>query len=268
MIARGAGDRRAQEGEGVAGDLVEIGKESAGGAQGGAVEGAEAVERGHAETLAQALLGGDRIEAAPPLLVDHFRRRQAGELGVEGVGRDRAQFEAAGRDVGGGEAAKPADPRHCHQPVGRARIEQGLLGERAGGDDADDGAVDHRLGTSLPRLGRALDLLGDGDPEAALDQPRQIGFGGVNRHPAHRDRLALMLAPRGQRDVEARRRRLGVVEEQFEEVAHPVEKQAIARLRLEREILRHHRRRGAAALRLGGHAERLEGWKARGNGIR
>ena len=107
-----------------------------------------------------------------------------------------------------------------------------------------------RLTTDLAprflRLGRAFDLLGDGDPVAGLDQPRQIGFGGMDRHAAHRDRRAVMLAARGQRDVEAGRGDPGVVEEQFEEVAHPVEEQRPLGLRLQRQILRHHRRRGRA----------------------
>ena len=106
-------------------------------------------------------------------------------------------------------------------------FEQGLLGQRARRDDPDDRAVDHRLGRrALARFGRALDLLGDGDAVAGPDQPREIGLGGVDRHAAHRDRLAVMLAARGQRDVERRRGGPGVVEEQFEEIAHPVEQQA------------------------------------------
>jgi hypothetical protein len=68
-----------------------------------------------------------------------------------------------------------------------------------------------------------------------------------------------MLASRGQGDVEAAGCRLGVIEEQFEEVAHPVEEQAIGRLRLEGEILRHHRGGRGAGLRLGGHGEGIEG---------
>ncbi len=55
-----------------------------------------------------------------------------------------------------------------------------------------------------------------------------------------------MLAAARQRDIERFGRRPGVVEEQFEKIAHAVEQQAIGRLVLEREILRHHRRRCAA----------------------
>ena len=50
-----------------------------------------------------------------------------------------------------------------------------------------------------------------------------------------------MLAARGQRDIEHLRGLPGIVEEQLEEIAHPVEQQAILRLGLEREVLGHHR---------------------------
>jgi len=52
-----------------------------------------------------------------------------------------------------------------------------------------------------------------------------------------------MLATAGQRDVQRCRRRLRILEEQFEKVTHAVEEQAILRFRLQRQILRHHGRR-------------------------
>ena len=169
-------------------------------------------------------------------------------------GAHRGELEPPGRDVGGGDAVERADLGHRDQPVGGARIEQGLLGQRAGRHHPDDGAVDHRFGAALPGLGRAFDLLGDGDAVPGADQPGEIGLGGVDGHAAHRDRRPLMLAARGQRDVEVGRGHPGVVEEQFEEVAHPVEQQAALGLGLQRQILRHHRGRFPACLRLGGHA--------------
>ena len=139
--------------------------------------------------------------------------------------------------------SSPARPTAASQLAAR-EFEQRLLGQRAGRHQPDDRAVDQRLGAArLARLGRALDLLGDGDAVAAADQPREIGFGGMDRHAAHRDRLAVVLAALGQRDVEAWRGGLGVVEEQFEEVAHPVEQQGIPGLGLEAPVLRHHRGR-------------------------
>ena len=63
----------------------------------------------------------------------------------------------------------------------------------------------------------------------------------MDRHAAHRDRLAAVGAALGQRDVEAGRGGLGVVEEQFEEIAHAIEQQGVAGLVLEALVLRHHR---------------------------
>jgi len=76
-----------------------------------------------------------------------------------------------------------------------------------------------------------------------LYQPRQIAFGCMHRHAAHGDGLAAMFTPRGQRNVERLRRSLGVIEEELEKIAHPVKEQAIPGLRLQLQILRHHRRR-------------------------
>ena len=137
---------------------------------------------------------------------DDLRRRQPRQLGVERA-RPAPRPARTGRSRCRRRRCRSARPTFATaaSQLARARIEQRLLGQRAGGDHPDDGAVDHRLGAALLRLGRALDLLGDGDAVAGPDQPREIGFGGVDRHAAHRDRRAVMLAARGQRDVEALR---------------------------------------------------------------
>ena len=75
------------------------------------------------------------------------------------------------------------------------------------------------------------------------DQLLQILVGGVDRHAAHRDVGALVLAALGERDAEGARGDLGVVEEHLVEIAHPVEEQAIGIGGLDLEVLRHHRRR-------------------------
>ena len=87
------------------------------------------------------------------------------------------KLEPPGRNVGGGNAVFVADAAHRGEPVGGPRLEQGLLGQRAGRDQPDDRAVDQRLGTArLARLGRAFDLLGDGDAVPRADQPCEIGL--------------------------------------------------------------------------------------------
>ena len=75
----------------------------------------------------------------------------------------------------------------------------------------------------------------------------------MDRHAAHRHRLPAILAALGERDVEAGRGMLRVVEEQLEEIAHPVEQQGVARLGLEAVILRHHRRLFGGKVVASGH---------------
>ena len=86
-----------------------------------------------------------------------------------------------------------------------------------------------------------VDLIGDGDTVPRLDEPREIAFHRMCGDAAHRNPRAAMLAARGQRDIEHRAGDLRIVEEQLEEIAHAIEEQAIGRLGLERQILRHHR---------------------------
>ena len=87
-----------------------------------------------------------------------------------------------------------------------------------------------------------LDLLADGDPVAEADQALQIVVGPLDRHAAHGNVLPLMLAALGQHDPERPARDLRVLEEQFVEIAHPVEQQAVRVGGLDLHVLRHHRR--------------------------
>ena len=77
---------------------------------------------------------------------------------------------------------------------------------------------------------------------AERDQPVQILVGALDRHAAHRNVAALMLAALGQHDAERARGSLGIVEEQFVEIAHPVEQQTIRIGGLDLDVLLHHRR--------------------------
>jgi len=83
----------------------------------------------------------------------------------------------------------------------------------------------------------------DRDSVTTLDQAREVGFGRMGRHAAHRDRFAGILSAFRESDVEAGRGDPGIVEEQLEKIAHAVKEQGIARLFLEASILSHHRGR-------------------------
>jgi hypothetical protein len=93
---------------------------------------------------------------------------------------------------------------------------------------------------------------------AERDQPVQIFVGALDRHPAHRNVGPEMLAAFGQHDAERARGDFGVGEEQFVEVAHPVEQQAIRIGGLDLDVLLHHWCNAADFVgRYGRHARRL-----------
>ena len=99
---------------------------------------------------------------------------------------------------------------------------------------------------------------------AERDQAVQIFVGALDRHAAHRDVAAEMFAALGEHDAERAAGDFGVVEEQFVEIAHPVEQKAIRIGGLDLDILLHHRRDAARLLgrRAGGEAggsERMGG---------
>ena len=95
-------------------------------------------------------------------------------------------------------------------------------------------------------------MLADRDAMAERDQALEIIVGALDRHAAHADVLALVLAAPGQDDAERAARDLRVLEEQLVEIAHPVEQQAIRIGGLDLEILRHHRREALGLRRRGG----------------
>ena len=133
-----------------------------------------------------------------------------------------------------------------------AGIEQRLLGERARCDQAHHVALHHRLGTALSRLGGVLDLLADRHPASGGDQTLEIIVGGMDRHAAHGNVLAQMLAALGQGDAERARGDFRVLEEQLVEVAHAVEQEAIGIGRLDLQILGDHGRGERSLLCAGG----------------
>ena len=62
-------------------------------------------------------------------------------------------------------------------------------------------------------------------------------------HPCHRNGLAVMFSPRRQCDVEDAGCLYGIFEEELVEIAHAEEQERIGMLCLDRQILRHERRR-------------------------
>ena len=222
----------------------------AGGGDLGAAERAEAVERGDAEVLPQAPLGGGGIEHRggqrrhggahlAPQVAQLLVVISASETSSS-PGSTRAISAAA---PGGSPRRRrtrrsrypprPARSRRRRRPPGErgqeivaARIEKVFLRQRARRHQPHHVAADHRLRAALLRFGRVFQLLADGDAVAERDQALQVVVGGVDRHAAHGNIGTQMLAARGQRDAERPAGGLGVVEEQLVEIAHPVKQQA------------------------------------------
>ena len=178
----------------------------------------------------------------------HLARLQPRKLAGKIARFDRGRDQLTGRDVERGKrqhllsAFLLGGAEERGQEIMRARVEQALLGKRPRRDKADDVTANHRLRPSLPRLGRILELLAHGDTMTLGDETLEIVVSRAHRHAAHRNVLALMLAPLGERDAERARSDLGVLEEQLVEIAHAVEQEAIGVRRLDLEILCDHRR--------------------------
>ncbi len=251
----------------------------AGGRELGAAETAKPVERADAVEFLQAAACGLALEAGigqrrqrrlpfgeqleqrragqQPLGQQDLARHQAGEIARERRLAGRRQRESAGRQIEPGEPDLAARLGDAGEIIVPARVEEALLGQGAGGDDADDRPPHRTLAAAPPRLGGILDLVADRDLEAGADQAREIGFGGVDRDAAHRDVGAVVPAALGQRDVERLRRGGRVVEEQLEKIAHPEEQQAAGVRLLDLVVLGHdrrRRRRGMFVHRRGGDA--------------
>ena len=131
---------------------------------------------------------------------------------------------------------------------------------RAGGQDLGDGALDELTGTRL------FELVADGDFLSGLEQSRQVTAGGVVRDAAHGRGLAS-----GERDVEDGGGELGVLEEEFVEVAEPEEEQGVARqFAFDAPVLEHHggelrfaAHRAPKILRACRRSKKILGWRMR-----
>jgi hypothetical protein len=146
------------------------------------------------------------------------------------------QQETTGGEIQPGETVSAPAAAHGSDQVVAPCLEQRLVGERAGRDDAHHLALDRTLAG-----GRIADLLAQRHRHAGAHQSRQVLFRRVIGHTGHRNALAGRLAARGQRDVEQLRRTSRIVEEQLVEITHPVKEQQPGMLRLDAEVLLHDR---------------------------
>ena len=187
-------------------------------------------------------LKGRRI---PSLWRNDLARAKPRQTRPHQLRRGFLEHHPARRNIHRRKANRAAQLAERRQDIGPARLEQGLLGQRARRHKADNRARHQGLTPAalFGLLGR-FGLLGNRHTATRLDQPREIAFRRMDRHAAHRDRRIAVAAARGKRDIEDLRGRLRIIKEQLEKVAHPVKQQAFPRLSLQREILLHHRRHG------------------------
>ena len=196
--------RRVEQDAGALLRRVEIGEQAAHGSEFGARGRAEPVERPKAEAALEGALAGEAVETAFArrsadsrhcVIGDHFGRRlsrassAASSPGPQAISSNRpVEMSAAAM-----AQSSPARPIAASQ-LAADEFEQGLLGQRAGRDEPDDGAFDQRFRAArLSRFCRAFRLLGDGDPMSGLDQPREVRIrrnepgrrtsGSARRHP-------------------------------------------------------------------------------------
>ncbi len=172
---------------------------------------------------AQASDGRQRGAARRALGGQQFRRLQAAQFGGERLLAVYLEhLEAPAGEVQRTDAETGTRFRNRDQQVVARGVKQRFVGERAGGHDARDLALDRPLAGR-----RVADLLADGHRDAGAHQPREVALDRVVGHAGHRDRRAGRSAAAGQRDVEQRGGALRVVVEQLVEVAHAVEQQLV-----------------------------------------
>ena len=199
-----------------------------------AVERRAGLELGAARTLRRRPLDDLRRQAAEG--AERFPRPQQAQLlqSLCGIG-ESAHEEGAGRDVEEGRGAAISLPGERRQQVFLLALEQRRLAHRARRHHPGDLAAHQTLG-----LRRVLHLVTDRDLEAGAQELADVALDRVVRHAAHRGLVVGALLAGGQGDFEDRRSPLRIVEEELEEVAHPIHHDAVRMLRLDLQVVAQH----------------------------
>ena len=235
--------------------VVEVLQQAAGGADGGVVVGdAVAVQGFGLVVLEEEVQGAVGVEVPVRLAArafacaevgqagavrdEDFRRAQALDFAFERVqGQGFAQVVARAADVRPGEVVVLASWREAEEDVVARLIEQGFVGQRAGGDDAGNGALNRPFGER-----RVADLFADDGGLPLFDEFGDVVVNGMHRHARHRDGLARALPAGGDADAEQLAAAPRVVKKEFVEVAHAVENEGVRVVFFDAEVLLHHRR--------------------------
>ncbi len=164
-----------------------------------------------------------------------FRGPQALEFRIE---RGRVvQFHDAEAACGQIEPREPetaVGAADAGEHIVAAFIQQRLVGDGAGGDDAHHLALHRALG-----LSRLAALFANRDRLSLADQLREIGVERDGGHAGHGDGRSGGGAALGQRDVQELRGAARIVEEHLVKIAHAIKQQHVGVLRLDAQVLLH-----------------------------
>ena len=154
--------------------------------------------------------------------------------------RKRGDMRVSGGHVAEGDAGVDVIEKDAAKEIAAPVIETRAVDHGAGGDNADDVALDKTLG-----LRGVLRLLADGDLVALGDQTRNVGVRGVIGDPAHGCLIlgSLAAVARGQDKVKLARGGLRILVEHLVKVAETEKEDGILILFLDLQILPHHRRK-------------------------
>ena len=188
--------------------------------------------------LAARAFVGAEVGQAGAVRDEDFCRAQALDFAFECVQcQGFAEVVARAADVRPGEVVVFAGRGEAEENVVTGFVQQGFVGEGAGGDDAGDGALDRPFGKR-----RVADLFADDGGLALFDEFGDVVVDGMHRHARHRDGFARALAAGGDADAEEFAAAPRVVKEEFVEVAHAVEDEGVRVVFFDAEVLLHHRR--------------------------
>ena len=165
----------------------------------------------------------------------YFGGAQAFDFRDKGRGLDFGGAKTPGRQRKPGDADRSLFLPERQQQAVALVVEQRRVGQRAGGDDAHDFALDR----AFRGVGIA-DLFADRDRFAPLDEPGEILLERMVGHAGHLDWLAGGGAAAGERDIEESRRFFRVAKKELVKIPHAIEQEHVGVLRLDAQVLLHH----------------------------
>lgn len=173
-----------------------------------------------------------------PELLEQQLRHALARLSV-GPSGDLCRAEVPRRSVEcrQAEAIAFAIARHgCDRHLA-ARLQVGRIADKTRCDDLDHLSPHQPPAADGPGI---LHLFADRDAAPQLGELLDVAVGTVHGNAAHRHGIRLALVPGGERDVQQRRRDLGVLQEHLVEVTHPIEDDRVGMSRFDRQELAHH----------------------------